>query len=395
MRKSKTGHRKYIRKILQIEDKMDFLVRIIDTTDFRSLLSVIEKELDKRFSIIESKLELENQDYLEYFESSLEQKKFLEKETTYLNEEGILDWVRSTGKTQIVPSPFYSYGKAAVIITPLFNKDLHIGYYLALSKNNRLLFDDIQINNIDKLVQLFNSKLISLFYESKLKRLESNIEYYEKIILNSVNYLDGQLIIESTSEKISQSLSIVKNNLNLLDKDSETFYTRLNKITNEIDNISEFNSKLTDEISDKSEKIGGSLSLDEIINEILEVMNHEFLNTNIEISFIESTEKYYINSSKGKIRSAIINLLVHILNKVDKYNILNIYYKKTNSRANISFYLGVENYSFISNTTLDSPIEVPIPKELEITKKLLNSIDSKLEIVYVEDLGYFFNILVK
>ncbi|MCB0703535.1 MAG: hypothetical protein KDC55_12585, partial [Ignavibacteriae bacterium] len=311
MRKSKTGHRKYIRKILQIEDKMDFLVRIIDTTDFRSLLSVIEKELDKRFSIIESKLELENQDYLEYFESSLEQKKFLEKETTYLNEEGILDWVRSTGKTQIVPSPFYSYGKAAVIITPLFNKDLHIGYYLALSKNNRLLFDDIQINNIDKLVQLFNSKLISLFYESKLKRLESNIEYYEKIILNSVNYLDGQLIIESTSEKISQSLSIVKNNLNLLDKDSETFYTRLNKITNEIDNISEFNSKLTDEISDKSEKIGGSLSLDEIINEILEVMNHEFLNTNIEISFIESTEKYYINSSKGKIRSAIINLLVH------------------------------------------------------------------------------------
>ena len=395
MRKSKTGHRKYIRKILQIEDKMDFLVRIIDTTDFRSLLSVIEKELDKRFSIIESKLELENQDYLEYFESSLEQKKFLEKETTYLNEEGILDWVRSTGKTQIVPSPFYSYGKAAVIITPLFNKDLHIGYYLALSKNNRLLFDDIQINNIDKLVQLFNSKLISLFYESKLKRLESIIDFYEKIILNSVNYLDGQLIIESTSEKISQSLSIVKNNLNLLDKDSETFYTRLNKITNEIDNISEFNSKLTDEISDKSEKIGGSLSLDEIINEILEVMNHEFLNTNIEISFIESTEKYYINSSKGKIRSAIINLLVHILNKVDKYNILNIYYKKTNSRANISFYLGVENYSFISNTTLDSPIEVPIPKELEITKKLLNSIDSKLEIVYVEDLGYFFNILVK
>lgn len=244
-------------------------------------------------------------------------------------------------------------------------------------------------------MQLFNSKLISLFYESKLKRLESNIEYYEKIILNSVNYLDGQLIIESTSEKISQSLSIVKNNLNLLDKDSETFYTRLNKITNEIDNISEFNSKLTDEISDKSEKIGGSLSLDEIINEILEVMNHEFLNTNIEISFIESTEKYYINSSKGKIRSAIINLLVHILNKVDKYNILNIYYKKTNSGANISFYLGVENYSFISNTTLDSPIEVPIPKELEITKKLLNSIDSKLEIVYVEDLGYFFNILVK
>ncbi|MCB0702462.1 MAG: hypothetical protein KDC55_07130, partial [Ignavibacteriae bacterium] len=88
-------------------------------------------------------------------------------------------------------------------------------------------------------------------------------------------------------------------------------------------------------------------------------------------------------------------LLVHILNKVDKYNILNIYYKKTNSGANISFYLGVENYSFISNTTLDSPIEVPIPKELEITKKLLNSIDSKLEIVYVEDLGYFFNILVK
>ena len=395
MRKSKIGHRKYIRKILQMEDKMDALFEIVNSTDFRSLLLVIEKELDKRFSIIESKIELENQDYIEIFESSLDKKKYLEKEITYLSEEGILDWVKSTGKTQIVPSPFYSYGKAAVIITPLFNKEIHIGFYLALSKNNRLLFDDIQINNIDRLVLLFCSKLISLYYESKLKRLASSIEYYEKIILSSVNYLDGQLIVESTSEKINQSLSIVKNNLNLIDNESETFYTRLNKITSEINNISELNSKLTEEIGDSSDKVNVSLSLDEIINEILEVMNHDFLNTNIEISFIESSEKFYVNTSKGKIRSAIINLLVHVLNQADQFKVLNIYYKKINNGANISFYLGVENYSFTTNMTLNSPVEVPLPKELEITKKLLNSINSRLEIVYVEELGYFFNILVK
>jgi hypothetical protein len=395
MRKSKIGHRKYIRKILQMEDKMDSLFEIVNSKDFRSLLLVIEKELDKRFSIIESKIELENQDYIEIFESSLDKKKYLEKETTYLSEEGILDWVKTTGKTQIVPSPFYSYGKAAVIITPLFNKDTHIGFYLALSKNNRLLFDDVQINNIDRLVLLFNSKLISLFYELKLKSMASSLEYYEKIILSSVNYLDGKLIVESTSEKINQSLSIVKNNLNLLDKESETFYTRLNKITSEIDNISELNSKLTEEIGDNIDNMNSSLSLDEIINEILEVMNHNFLNTNLEISFIESTDKFYINTSKGKIRSAIINLLVHILNQAEQFKVLNIYYKTVNNRANISFYLGVENYSFTTNMTIDSPVEIPLPKELEITKKLLNSINSKLEIVYVEELGYFFNILVK
>jgi len=395
MRKSKIGHRKYIRKILQMEDKMDSLFEIVNSKDFRSLLLVIEKELDKRFSIIESKIELENQDYIEIFESSLDKKKYLEKETTYLSEEGILDWVKTTGKTQIVPSPFYSYGKAAVIITPLFNKDTHIGFYLALSKNNRLLFDDVQINNIDRLVLLFNSKLISLFYELKLKSMASSLEYYEKIILSSVNYLDGKLIVESTSEKINQSLSIVKNNLNLLDKESETFYTRLNKITSEIDNISELNSKLTEEIGDNIDNMNSSLSLDEIINEILEVMNHNFLNTNLEISFIESTDKFYINTSKGKIRSVIINLLVHILNQAEQFKVLNIYYKTVNNRANISFYLGVENYSFTTNMTIDSPVEIPLPKELEITKKLLNSINSKLEIVYVEELGYFFNILVK
>lgn len=395
MRKSKIGHRKYIRKILQMEDKMDSIFEIVNSADFRSLLLVIEKELDKRFSIIESKIELENQDYLEIFESSLEKKKYLEKETTYLSEEGILDWVKSTGKTQIVPSPFYSYGKAAVIITPLFNKEIHIGFYLALSKNNRLLFDDVQVNNIDRLVLHFNSKLISLYYELKLKSLSSSIEYYEKIILSSVNYLDGQLIVESTSEKINQSLSIIKSNLNLLDNESDTFYTRLNKISSEINYITELNSKLTDEIGDNSDKMSNSLSLDEIINEILEVMDHDFLNTNLDISFIESTEKFFVNSSKGKVRSAIINLLVHILSQADQFKVLNIYYKKTISGANISFYLGVENYSFTNNITIDSPVEIPIPKELEITKKLLNSINSKLEIVYVEELGYFFNILVK
>ncbi len=395
MRKSKIGHRKYIRKILQMEDKMDSLFEIVNTQDFRSLLLVIEKELDKRFSIIESKIELENQDYIEFFESSLDKKKYLEKETTYLSEEGILDWVKTTGKTQIVPSPFYSYGKAAVIITPLFNKDIHIGFYLALSKNNRLLFDDVQINNIDRLVLLFNSKLISLYYELKLKSMASSLEYYEKIILSSVNYLDGKLIVESTSEKINQSLSIVKNNLNLIDNESGTFYTRLNKITSEIETISELNSKLTEEMGNNLDNLSSNLSLDEIINEILEVMNHDFLNTNLEINFIESTEKFYINTSKGKIRSAIINLLVHILNQAEQFKVLNIYYKTVNNKANISFYLGVENYSFTTNMTIDSPVEIPLPKELEITKKLLNSINSKLEIVYVEELGYFFNILVK
>lgn len=374
---------------------MDSMFEIVNSTDFRSLLLVIEKELDKRYSIIESKIELENQDYIEIFESSLEKKKYLEKETTYLSDEGILDWVKSTGKTQIVPSPFYSYGKAAVIITPLFNKEIHIGFYLALSKNNRLLFDDVQINSIDRLVILFNSKLISLYYELKLKLLASSIEYYEKIIIKSLNYLDGQLIAESTSEKINQSLSIVASNLNLLDKESETFYTRLNKISTEINNISELNSKLKEELGEKPDNSSIKLSLDEIISEILEFMNHNFLNTNLDISFIESTEKYYVNSSKGKIRSAIINLLVHILNKADQFKVLNIYYKITSSGVNISFYLGVENYSFTNNLTIDFPVEVSVPKELEITKKLLNSINSKLEIVYVEELGYFFNILVK
>ena len=66
-----------------------------------------------------------------------------------------------------------------------------------------------------------------------------------------------------------------------------------------------------------------------------------------------------------------------------------------NSTANISFYLGVENYSFSTNMTLDSPVEISTPRELEITNKLLKSIDSKLEIVYVQELGYFFNKLAK
>ena len=77
----------------------------------------------------------------------------------------------------------------------------------------------------------------------------------------------------------------VKNKINLIDNESETFYTQINKITNEINNISELNSKLTEYIRDNSEKLNTSLTLDEIINEILEVMNHEFLNTNIDISF--------------------------------------------------------------------------------------------------------------
>lgn len=395
MRKSKVGHRKYIRKILQIEDNWDAIVKLVSSSNFQNLLHIIENELDKRFSIIESKIIFENKDYLDIFEASIEKKKYLEKESNYLNEEGILDWVKSSGKTQVVPSPFYSYGKAAIIITPLFNKDKHIGFILALSKNNRLLFNDIQIGNIDKLIKLFNTKLISLYYELKLNYLSNNIDYYENIILNSVNYLDGQLFIESTSEKINQSLNIIKSNINLIDKEAETFYTRLNKISKEIENISDLNFKLTDGLVDNTDHKHSEISLDEIINEILEVMGHEFLNTNLDINFIEPSEKYFINISKGKFRSAIINLLVYILNQSEQFKKLNIYYKVLSSGANISFYLGVENYSFTTNLTLNSPVEITVPKELEITKKLLNSINSRLEIVFVEELGYFFNILVK
>lgn len=395
MRKSKVGHRKYIRKLLQFEDNWDAIEKIISTDNFQSLLSIIEVEISKRFNIIESKVFFDAPDYFNTFEPLQSKKKYLEKESAYLYEEGIMDWVKLSGKTQVVPSPFYSYGKSAIIITPLFNQDLHIGFVLSLSKNNRLLFNEIQIENLDKLFNLFNLKLISLYYELKLNHLASNIDYYESIILNSVNYLDGQLFIVSNSEKISQSLNIVKNNINLIDKDGETFYTRLNKISKEIETISELNQKFTSDLIESTNQKDNKIVIDELINEVLEVMRHEFLNTNIEINFVESKEKYYINISKGKFRSVIINLLVYILNQAEQFKVLNIYYKVTSSGANVSFYLGVENYSFTTNTTLNSPIKVAMPKELEIANKLLNSINSKLEIIFVEELGYFFNILVK
>jgi hypothetical protein len=394
MRSSKVGHRKYIRKILQIEDNWNAITSLINSDNFQNLLNIIDLELSKRFNIIESKIFFEDPDYFNTFEPLLEKKKYLEKETTYLNEEGVLEWVKLSGKTQVVPSPFHSYGKSAIIITPLFNKELHIGFVLSLSKNNRLLFNDIQIENIGKLISLFNLKLISQYYELKLSNLTNNINYYENIILNSVNYLDGQLFIESTAEKIKQSLKVVKSNINLIDKESETFYTRLTKISKEIDNIAELNLKFTEGLIDTEHK-NSRVSLDEVINEILEVMQHEFSNSNLDINFVESSDKYYINASKGKFRSAIINLLAYVLNQAEQFKVLNIYYKSLSTGANVSFYLGVENYSPTVNLTLNSPSKVRIPKELEITKKLLNSVNSKLEIMYVEELGYFFNILVK
>lgn len=395
MRKNKVGNRKYIRKILQIEDNWDAIFDIMSANSLQEVLYIVEKELDKRFSVIESKLFLVDNEFNSIFNATLEIKKYLEKETTYLDEEGILDWVNSSLKTQVVPSPFYSYGKASVIITPIYDNDMHIGFFISLSKNNRLLFNDIQISNIDKLIKLFNSKLVSLFHKQKLKELVSNIDYYENIILSNPNYIDKQLLLESTSEKISQSLNIVKNNINLIDKNAENFYTRLNKVSSEVDNIIDLNNRLNESNLRNNDLEESKTSIDDIINEILEVMEHEFQSSNLEISFAESEPKYYICSSKGKFRSAIINLLVYILNQDKQYNTLNIYYKTNNHAANISFYLGVENYSFTANITLDSPIEIKTPKELEITKKLLTSMGSSLNIIYVEELGYFFNILLK
>lgn len=394
MRKSKVVNRKYTRKILQIEDHWDSVINLVSATTFQEVLNCVEKELHKRFNVIESKLYLVDKDFINIFESTIQKKKYLEKESIYLDEEGILDWVQSTKKTQIVPSPFYSYGKSAVIITPLYCQDKHIGYFLSLSKNNRLSFNDLQLYNIDTLIQIFNSKLISFFYQLRLQEVINNVEYYENLILNNVNYIDKQIIIDSTSKKISQSLNIVKSNLNLIEKDAETFYTRLNKISHEIDSIIGLNSKLTLKNNENIE-LKSNTNIDDIIYEVLEAMEYEIQNSNLEVNFNKSTENYTLNCPKGKFRSAIINLLVYILNQHEQYSVLNIYYKFVNDNLNIIFYLGVENYSFTNNMTLDSPVEVNIPNELEITNKLLKSINFNLKIVFVDELGYFFNIVVK
>lgn len=394
MRKSKVANRKYIRKILQIEDHWESVIDLVSAITFSDVLNCVDKELHKRFNVIESKLFLVDKDFMNIFESTLEKKKYLEKESKYLDEEGIFDWVHSTKKTQIVPSPFYSYGKSAVIITPLYCYEKHIGYFLSLSKNNRLSFNDVELNNIDEFIQIFNSKLISLYYELRLTEVINNVNYYENLILNNVSYIDKQILIDSTSNKISQSLNIVKSNLNLIEKDAETFYTRLNKISYEIDSIIELNDKLNNK-NNESKELQSNTNIDEIINEVLEVMEYELQYSNLEVHFNKSNNNYTIDCPKGKFRSAIINLLVYILSQHEQYNVLNIYYKIVNDNLNIIFYLGVENYSFTNNMTLDSPVDVNIPTELEITNKLLKSINSKLKIVFVEELGYFFNIVLK
>jgi hypothetical protein len=163
---NKTGNRKYLKSLKKLEGEYNYESKIIASKDIIELNKNIRLCLKHKYEIIESKLFVTSEGYSKFINQDTIDTVLLDKETKYLEEEGILSWVSESKVSQIVPSPFHSYGKSSIFITPISFGDEFIGYYISLSKSSRLEFNDKKASNYNDIINKYCVKL-ELFIKNK------------------------------------------------------------------------------------------------------------------------------------------------------------------------------------------------------------------------------------
>ncbi|MFN3194570.1 MAG: hypothetical protein ACE364_01295 [Chlorobiota bacterium] len=387
---NKIGNRKYFKTIKKLQDENNLESNIFNSSNLNQLNKNFRFYLRTIFDIIESKLYITNTEYTNFIDQEPIDTLLLDKETTYLEDEGILDWVKDSRSTQIVPSPFHSYGKSSIFITPIFFSDEFIGYYISLSRSSRLEFDDRRMNSYIEVINKFCLKL-----ELFVKNLVSN--YYKnqfELMANKLNQLPALIncktVINSTSLNIEESIRILKSNINLLEKDSNMYFTRLKKITSEIDTISNLNSSLKSNLESNDDP----KKLEPIVSDILDLLNHKLNETEIIINK-NDLDNITINENLSIIYNSIFNILDYLISSDKPLNLLSIIGKKLRDSISITFFLGLEHYH-INNINIPGDMkEVKIPSDLTLTNYSLESIGSSLSIKYSNEFGYLIKIRIK
>lgn len=387
---NKIGNRKYFKTIKKLQDDSNLEGNIINSSSLNLLNKNFRFYLRTVFDIIESKLYITNSEYSNFINQEPIDTLLLDKETKYLEDEGILDWVKDSRLTQIVPSPFHSYGKSSIFITPIYFSNDFIGYYISLSRSSRLEFDDRRMKSyIDVItkfclkLELFVTNQISSYYKSQFELMADKLNQLPALI-------NCKTLINSTSLNIEESIRILKSNIKLLDKDSDMYFTRLKKITSEIDTISSLSSSLKSNIESNDEP----KKLETIVTDIIDLLNHKLNETEIIINK-NDLENIVINDNLNIVYNSIFNILDYLISTDKTFNFLSIIAKKIKETTSITFFLGLEHYH-INNINIPGDMkEVRVPNDLTLTNYSLNSINSSLSIKYSHEFGYLIKIRIK
>ena len=387
---NKIGNRKYFKTIKKLQDESVYESNIINSSNLNQLNNNFRFYLRNIFDIIESKLYITNHEFLNFINQEPIDTVLLDKETIYLEDEGILDWVQDSRSTQIVPSPFHSYGKSSIFITPIYFSDDFIGYYISLSRSSRLEFDDRKMKSYIDIINKFCLKL-ELFVKN---HISSHYKNQFEMIADKLNQLPALIncktMINSTALNIEESIRILKSNINLLDTGSDMYFTRLKKITSEIEAISSLSSSLKDNIEPNDEP----KKLDLIITEIIDLFNHKINETEIVINKNE-LDNIVIIDNLNIIYNSIFNILDYLIRNDEPFNFLSIIAKKLKEEKIITFFLGLEHYHINNINTPGDMQEQRVPDELTLTKYSLNSIGSDFSIMYSNEFGYAIKIRIK
>lgn len=387
---NKIGNRKYFKTIKKLQDESNLESNIINSSNLNQLNKNFRFYLRSVFDIIESKLYITNNEYSNFIVQEPIDTLLLDKETNYLEEEGILDWVKDSKSTQIVPSPFHSYGKSSIFITPIYFSNDFVGYYISLSRSSRLEFDDRRMNSyidvINKFclkLELFVTNQISSYYKSQFELMADKLNQLPALI-------NCKTLINSTSVNIEESIRILKSNIKLLDTDSDMYFTRLKKITSEIDTISSLSSSLKSNIESNDEP----KKLDSIVSDIIDLLNHKLNETEIIINK-NDLDNILIIENLNIVYNSIFNILDYLISSEKPFNFLSIIAKKIKDTTSITFFLGLEHYH-INNINIPGDMkEVRVPTDLTLTNYSLKSINSVLSIKYSNEFGYLIKIRIK
>ncbi len=297
--------------ILQSIKKYDFL-------NFENIPKVLEKLhncINSEINIVESTLLFFNKNKKLIKNSDSPISEIMQTNISYLEEEGITDWIISRNEPKIIPNlnlAGVTTGSNFLLI-PVLILNKSRGLFIASTNKTE---DDI--NSRELLSEICNNAALVVDYISEINQnflISEKLKNLEKTIVSNAGLISVAEITHAITYELEEPIKVINGHLNMLENGIGNTESRIKIIKKHFEKIDNVITKLQN-IEDDEKDDFALYSITDIIQEVIKLMHSQMLSEDIKIKFINESEKIKIKCKYNLMVQLFLDIFIFQKNRM-------------------------------------------------------------------------------
>jgi len=241
-----------------------------------------------------------------------------------LEERGLIEWAFETKEVKILPNTTQeNEAIKSILIIPIIFFDEKSAIFLANSAMEKVEIEEKNIKELYNFIEKAYYLIHSLKKQNEIERLNTEQHLLRNQIASASNQLAISEIILMLSKEIKAPLKIGKTNLELIAKGIGDINKRIDILAEQFAYISGIEKKMS-EFRNDVEQHFTSCSVNEILDEVLEIIAYQINRYGVKLTKVIETKKNQIKCFKTQIIFAIANVILYSANSMPEGGQINI-----------------------------------------------------------------------